>query len=87
MRTHEGIIEFEYKSKLKTIRFTMELSPGYGGLPLANIIDKRNHFYPLVRSLKGEWDNLTKVSWPHEFIVMVGEALEEEYLRIRRGLN
>ena len=84
MRTTDGILEFEYRSVLKKIRFSLDLSPGYGGLPLLLVQDKFDHFHTFVRDAASGWRALGKTpAWPSEFLVMLFMAIEEKYIEIK----
>ncbi len=84
MRNVDGLLEFEYKSVLKKIRFSLDLSPGYGGTPLLLVQDKYNHYHTFVRDSKTGWRALGKTpKWPSEFLVMLFMAIEEKYIEIK----
>lgn len=84
MRNINGVLEFEYRSVLKKIKFSLDLSPGYGGLPLLLVQDKFNHFHTFIRDKNSGWRPLGKTpGWPSEFLVMLYLAMEEKYMEIR----
>lgn len=84
MKNIDGILEFEYKSILKRIKFSLDLSPGYGGLPLLLVQDRYGYFHTFIRDQNTGWHPLGKTpSWPSDFLVMLCLAMEEKYMEAR----
>lgn len=76
----EGIIQLDYKGKVRTVPYEIETSPGYGGLPFAGVTDVNNKYYSFVRDVNGKWDSPgVGPKWPSDFLELLFHALEMEY--------
>lgn len=76
---NEGVIQFVYLNKLKTIEFSLNLL-GYGGLPMLMLKDKNNHHHTFIRSNDGAWRSLINgLKWPEDFLSILYELFEEKY--------
>lgn len=76
----EGVFEFEYGAKIRTIEFSLNIAPGYGGLPMMTIKDKNNYHHSFIRGLNGEWRSLVNsLKWPENFIDFLFVLFEEKY--------
>jgi|GEM_PF-3544534 len=88
MKNIDGLLEFEYKNVLKKVRFSLDLSPGYGGTPLLLVQDKYDHYHTFVRDNKAGWRALGKTpAWPSEFLVMLYMAIEEKYMEVKAQMK
>ncbi len=88
MNKAKGKLELEYKGKKMVIEFTLNIAPGYGGLPMMTIKDKNNHHHSFTRGSNGEWRSMVTLSkWTTNFIDLLLVLFEEKYQEYKLNIE
>lgn len=80
MDKYSGVIRVQYKTRIVEVPYSIDLSPGYGGLPYLGVKDKNGGWHHFIRNNKDDWHaNGAGPRWPEQFLILLYEAFEIEY--------
>lgn len=80
--TSVGFIKLDYKGRVIEVPFTLSLY-GYGGLPFIGVQDKNKHNHSFIRGTYDGWHaNGAAPRWPKDFLVLLVDAFEKEYIAL-----